>query len=121
MSVYRIKMNGKTYEIEVELIEKGQGKAASIDNKKREKAAPDNGKKPQKASEGAVVSTMPGSILEIVSAAGQKVSEGETVLVMETMKMENEISSPKDGTIKEIFVKEGQTVPVGEPLFELED
>ncbi len=62
---------------------------------------------------------MPGIILSINVKEGQEVKEGETLLILEAMKMENAIGSPKDGVIKSIFIKSGETVEKGELLIEM--
>ena len=74
------------------------------------------------ASEGpqTVESEMPGKIVKIHLAAGSEVREGQGVVVVEAMKMENEIRSPIDGVVKELPVTEGQTVETGELLFVVE-
>jgi len=53
---------------------------------------------------------MPGLVLKIFKQVGETVEENEPVVVLEAMKMENEIRSPKKGVIKEIFLKHGSTV-----------
>ncbi len=63
---------------------------------------------------------MPGLILSINVKEGQKVKEGETLLILEAMKMENAIGSPKDGIIKSILIKSGETVEKGELIIEFE-
>jgi biotin carboxyl carrier protein len=63
---------------------------------------------------------MPGKVVKLNVAAGAEVSEGESVLVIEAMKMENEIRSPIDGVVKEIGVAEGDTVETGVTLFVVE-
>jgi biotin carboxyl carrier protein len=74
------------------------------------------------ASEGpqTVESEMPGKIVKVHLAAGSEVREGQGVVVVEAMKMENEIRSPIDGVVKELPVTEGQTVETGELLFVIE-
>lgn len=67
-----------------------------------------------------IKSPMPGLILNINVEKGQKVTEGETLLILEAMKMENTISSPKGGIIKSIYIKKGETVEKGELMIELE-
>ncbi len=67
-----------------------------------------------------VTSPMPGKILRILVKEGESVKTGQGLLVLEAMKMENEIPAPKDGVIKKILVKEGDTVDTGKPLIELE-
>ncbi|MCD6559120.1 MAG: biotin/lipoyl-binding protein, partial [Palaeococcus sp.] len=69
---------------------------------------------------GNVVSApMPGKILRILVKEGEQVKTGQGLLVLEAMKMENEIPSPKDGIIKSILIKEGDTVDTGQALIEL--
>lgn len=66
--------------------------------------------------EGGLTSTMQGMILKIKVNVGDKVKKGDTVAVIEAMKMENDIQSEEDGTVKEIFVAEGDTVNTGDTL-----
>lgn len=64
-----------------------------------------------------VESEMPGKVVKISSPAGTKVAEGQGVLILEAMKMENEIKSPIEGVVIELGVAEGQTVESGALLF----
>ncbi len=57
-----------------------------------------------------VVSPMPGKVVKVLVAAGDDVKEGQGLVVVEAMKMENEMRSPKDGRVVEVHVKEGQAV-----------
>lgn len=63
---------------------------------------------------------MPGLILAIDVAVGQKVKEDDTLLILEAMKMENALASPRDGVIKSISIVTGQTVNKNELLIEFE-
>lgn len=63
---------------------------------------------------------MPGSIIDIKVKNGQKVKEGETLLILEAMKMENAITSPKDTVIKELFVAIGESVDKNKLLIDFE-
>ncbi|KAB2926401.1 MAG: biotin/lipoyl-binding protein [Bacteroidetes bacterium] len=63
---------------------------------------------------------MPGLITRILRHEGSMVTSGEGVLVIEAMKMENELRAARSGTVKRIFVKEKQTVEKGDPLFSIE-
>jgi acetyl/propionyl-CoA carboxylase alpha subunit len=65
----------------------------------------------------AVVAEMPGKVVKLAVAPGETVREGQGVVIVEAMKMENEIPSPIAGTVKEIPVSEGQTVEAGALLF----
>ena len=132
MSKYRIKMNGKTYEMEIELIdEKAETKTS------RERVVPSvafkqttdsvvrvispEAERQTISNDNKVFSPMPGAIIRIMAQVGDSVTAGDPILVLEAMKMENEICALKSGKIKEIFVTEGQTVPGNAPLFEMED
>jgi biotin carboxyl carrier protein len=63
---------------------------------------------------------MPGRVVTLLVAEGQEVTAGQGVLVLEAMKMENEIRAEHDGTVTRIHVQPGQAVDTGNPLFELE-
>ena len=56
---------------------------------------------------------MPGNILKVAVAAGQAVKEGDLLVVLEAMKMENEIFAPKSGTVAQVLVQKGSTVDTG--------
>ncbi|MEO9276112.1 sodium-extruding oxaloacetate decarboxylase subunit alpha [Marinomonas sp. 5E14-1] len=72
------------------------------------------------ASSGEVVpSPLAGNIFKVLVSPGQQVEEGETVMILEAMKMETEISAPKSGVVGSINVKEGDSVQVGHTLFTL--
>lgn len=133
MSKYRIKMNGKIYEMEIELVdEKVEARSSGGQNipdvaYKKGRATdsfvriicPDADK--QTINNGnQVLSPMPGSIIKIMAGVGDSVAAGEPVLVLEAMKMENEICAQKNGKIKEMFVTVGQTVSGNATLFEIE-
>ena len=62
---------------------------------------------------------MPGIILNVAVEEGQEVLEGDTLLILEAMKMENAIGAPKDGTIKTVSIKSGGTVEKGELMIEM--
>ena len=68
------------------------------------------------SSGGVVKALMPGRIVRVHVSAGDTVRKGTPLVVLEAMKMENEISAPADGTVDEIFVKPGDTVEAGTPL-----
>lgn len=67
-----------------------------------------------------IISPMPGSIVSVSVEAGQVVTEGQELLIVEAMKMQNIIKSEVDGKIKKVNVKPGQSVAVDELLIELE-
>ena len=61
----------------------------------------------------AVTAPMPGNILKVAVTAGQAVKEGDLLVVLEAMKMENEIFAPKNGTVAQVLVSKGSTVDTG--------
>jgi biotin carboxyl carrier protein len=63
-----------------------------------------------------ILAPMPGKIIRVLAQAGEKVEAGQGLLVVEAMKMQNEIRSPKSGTVERLLVKEGQPVNAGEIL-----
>ena len=63
-----------------------------------------------------ILAPMPGKVVRILAAAGTKVEARQGVLVIEAMKMQNELRSPKSGTVEKLLVREGQTVNSGEVL-----
>lgn len=67
-----------------------------------------------------VKAPMPGMILKIKKNAGESIAKGETILILEAMKMENDLHSPKAGYIKDIFINEGTAVEKGAALFSIE-
>lgn len=67
-----------------------------------------------------VKAPMPGMILKVKHHAGDKINIGDSIIILEAMKMENDIKSPSTGIIKEIFVKEGTPVEKGAKLFSIE-
>ena len=69
----------------------------------------------------ALVSPMQGTIVKVVAAEGQEVSAGDTVVVLEAMKMEQPLAAHKDGTVRDLAVAVGQTVSTGETICQLPD
>ncbi|HYO13381.1 MAG TPA: biotin/lipoyl-containing protein, partial [Thermoanaerobaculia bacterium] len=67
-----------------------------------------------------VTAYMPGRVVTLLAEEGQPVTAGQGILVLEAMKMENEILAESDGTITRIYVQPGQAVETGDPLFDVE-
>ena len=124
---YKVTLNGRTYEVEVEA-----GKAMLLDEYEAVvPSAPAAAPAPVAAAPAAapaaalaaapaapvageaVTAPMPGNILKVNVTAGQAVKEGDLLVVLEAMKMENEIFAPKAGTVAQVLVQKGSTVDTG--------
>jgi biotin carboxyl carrier protein len=103
MKKYRVKVNGKVYEVELEAIEEVKG---SIEAPKAT-AAPVSAK-----AEGdqEILAPIGGKVLDIKVKVGDKVNKGDTVIIIEAMKLENEVKSAFTGTVKAIKVSSGAMV-----------
>ncbi|MBP5637465.1 MAG: biotin/lipoyl-binding protein [Bacteroidales bacterium] len=118
-----VNVNGKDYSVELEgdlSTSLEMTKAASAPAAAPAPAAAVPAAKP--AAGGAqekVVSPLPGVIIEVSVKEGQAVKAGQKVAVLEAMKMENEISAPKDGTITAIHVHKGDSILEGAPIVSL--
>lgn len=102
---------GVTYEITVA----GQRFEVRAEDE-RERALLGSLKAAHETGEIKVRAPMPGLVLNVVKAAGETVERGETVVILEAMKMENDLATPHGGTVKEVLVSKGQTVNQGDVL-----
>ena len=127
---YKVTLNGKTYEVEVE-----HGKAVLLDEYEALAPAPKNTAVPEPVeavpvatpatpapapvsiADGETISApMPGNIIRIDVKEGDKVKSGQVLVILEAMKMENEIVATKDGTIVQVVTSKGAVVETGSPL-----
>ncbi len=117
MKNYRIKVNGNVYDVEVEEL----GAGAAVQQTAAPKAAPKAAVPVASGAEGSVKinAPMPGKILSVKVLAGQAVKKGEVIMILEAMKMENEIVAPEDGTVASINASEGSSVEAGSLLASL--
>ena len=99
---YEIQFSGQRFEVTVE--------------DEREKALAGSVKSAHDAGEARIRAPMPGLVIGVPVEVGASVARGQTVVVLEAMKMENDLAAPKAGTIKEIKVSRGQTVNQGDVL-----
>ena len=126
---YKVTLNGRTYEVEVEA-----GKAMLTDEYEAFAPTPTAPAAPAAAAPAPaaaptaptvtaagepVNSPMPGPILRVEVTQGAAVKEGQLLVVLEAMKMENEILAPKDGTVAQVIVSKGSHVETGSPLIVL--
>ncbi len=106
--ITEVTVNGKAYKVEME--HKAAAKVAAP--KPAAKEAPAAPKAAAEAPAGGkkVVSPLPGSIIKVLVAEGQSVKKGDTLLTLESMKMENTVAAECDGTVTKVAVTAGQTV-----------
>lgn len=119
---YYVSVDGIAEEVLVETlseIEVAEGTNGGTSKKKTVSSGGGN-KRPRPVHEGCVTTAMPGSIVDVRVSVGDKVSAGDPVLVIEAMKMENEIQAPKSGTVVAIHVKKGDSVTPDESLLEIQ-
>ena len=124
---YKVTLNGRTYEVEVEA-----GKAMLLAEYEAVAPAAPAAAAPVAAAPAAAAAApaapvvtgageavnapMPGNILKVNVNVGDTVKSGTVLVVLEAMKMENEIMAPKDGTVTQVLVNKGSTVDTGAPL-----
>ncbi|MCI7276000.1 MAG: biotin/lipoyl-binding protein [Cuneatibacter sp.] len=118
MKNYTITVNGVAYEVTVEEGTTGAATAPAAAPKAAPKAAPAAPKAAAPAAAAGAVKVnapMPGKVLSVKANVGQAVKKGEVILILEAMKMENEIVAPQDGTVAST-VAAGTSVEAGDVL-----
>lgn len=126
MKKYIIKLNSKTYEVEMgELAGSSEyvaaptaSSAASVTAQSSQQSAPKVHSVPKSSAAGGetIISPMPGTIISVLVKVGDMVKKNQVLVVLEAMKMENEIVAPADGTILSITANKGTAVDVSEEL-----
>ncbi len=111
MKKYRVTVNGTVYEIELEEL---TGSAPAAAPAAAAPAAPAPAAAPAGGQQ--ITAPMPGTILAVNVAAGDNVKRGQVLMILEAMKMENEIMSPCDGKIVSLDTSKGATVETGTQL-----
>ena len=106
MKIYKIKVNGKTYRVELEAIEETNSAPA----KETKKEEPKKVAAPQSNDAQQVLSPIQGAVVNVKVKPGDKVKKGDVLLIIEAMKLENEVPSPFDGEVVEVLVAKGQNV-----------
>lgn len=113
--IYKVKVNGKVYEVELEEVKTVDGQVVA-EPKTTAKAAP---VAPVSSNGETVDAPMPGVIVDVKVKVGDTIKEGDLVAVLEAMKMETEIFSPKSGVVSAINVSKGSQVELGDAIVTL--
>lgn len=111
---YHIKLNGKVYEVEIEEVKQGTVVKQQVTNTAATKATSKTSGTGEKVS-----APMPGTILNVLVKEGETVKKGQVLVILEAMKMENEIVAPVDGQIVSVSVEKGQNVNLGDSLLQI--
>lgn len=131
MRKFAITVNGQAYEVEVEEIGGAPTFAAApvaapvaaapapVAAPAPKAAAPKAAAPAAAAGSKPVKAPMPGTVLDVKVSVGQSVKNGDTLLILEAMKMENEIAAPADGVVASINVSKGATVNTGDLMISL--
>lgn len=122
-----VKVNGKEFEVEIELNDDGtydatvEGQTFSIEVPNAQ-AAPRarRGGGGKKKKSGTVSANIPGKVVTVEVKEGDVVKEGQVILILEAMKMQNEIQAPVDGTVINVACEEGQAIEANVPLVVIE-
>jgi acetyl-CoA/propionyl-CoA carboxylase biotin carboxyl carrier protein len=113
-----VEVDGKRYSVKLWMPEAAAGTAAP--KKRSARPRPGAGASGGAGGSGTITAPMQGTIVKVLVSAGEAVEVGQSVLVLEAMKMENHISAGKAGTVQEVRVAEGDTVGTGDVLVVIE-
>ena len=119
MKNYRITVNGTAYDVAVEELGAGAAPVAAAATPAPVVAAapaPAAPAAPAAAGSIEVAAPMPGKILNVKASVGTAVKKGDVILILEAMKMENDVVAPEDGTVASINVSAGDAVEAGDVL-----
>lgn len=118
---FYVSVDGVAEEVVVETLSEIEVSDSGVANgKKKTVASAGSNGRPRPTHEGCVTTAMPGTIVDVKVSAGDKVNAGDAVLVIEAMKMENEIQAPKSGIVIAVHVKKGDSVTPDESLLEIQ-
>lgn len=117
MKTYRVKYKEQIYELGIELISETEAEQVKVSESTQAKTQ-EIGKQPSSNESEQLLAPLPGKIFDVKVANGMKVKKGDLLLIIEAMKLENEILAPRDGVIKRLNKNKGESVASGESLLE---
>jgi pyruvate carboxylase subunit B len=115
-----VAIDGVTEEVLVESLNEVAVSSGGESTPRKAAAAPTPGQKPRASHPGHVTAAMPGTVVDMLVSIGQTVKAGDGVLVIEAMKMENEVQAPIAGVVISIFAKKGDAVTPDMALVEIQ-
>ena len=111
MKIYKVKVNGKLYEVELESVSEAQGNVSAPSKNEVKEEAPKPKEAPKTSGKGVELKApLQGTILKVNVKVGDQVKKGQPVIILEAMKLENEVVAPADGVVSSILVNPGQSV-----------
>ncbi len=124
--VRKVIIDGEEFDVDIEI--EGDTYRATIEGQTFEFQIPDSkGSAPRKRGSGGgrkrsgtVSASMPGKVVTVEVSIGDSVNEGETILILEAMKMQNEVAAPISGTVTEVHCEDGMNVEANVPLVVIE-
>lgn len=119
MKKYKVNVNGNWYEIALELVDENDVKTATAAPAQAPAAPAATAPTAAPAGVEVIKAPMPGTILSVNFAEGASVKKGDNLVILEAMKMENEIKAPRDGKIASVNVTKGAAVQSGDVLVTL--
>lgn len=108
MKTYKIKVNGKVYEVEVETVTESDGHVTQTKEIVNQQQISVSGAE--------IKAPMAGAIINVKVNVGDHVKKGDVLVVLEAMKLENDVVAPNDGIVKAVLVSKGQAVASGQKI-----
>ena len=114
MKKYKVQINGKTFDVVLESVEEVKGTIIKEEIKEQ-----NIGEKKENIEGKEVLAPIQGNVIDVLVKKGSKVKKGDVLLLIEAMKLENEVNSPVDGEVVEVLVQKGQMVTANQLLIKI--
>ena len=114
MKRYKVQINGKTFDVVLESVEEVQ-----VSEKKEEVKEQKIEEKKENIEGKEILAPIQGNVIDVLVKKGSKVKKGDVLLLIEAMKLENEVNSPIDGEVVEVLIQKGQMVTTNQLLIKI--
>ncbi len=114
-----VEVNGERYQVDIEMEKRAKKKLVRAQKSESPAVVKTTPKVVTQVSAGAVVAPIPGLVLKVLVKNGDVVEVGQTVIILEAMKMESEIHTDRAGKVNNILVKEGENIQEGQAIIEV--